>query len=61
MVALAKGAIANPDWPRQIENPNFLPRKLPLRYSELSEVNASAELIKYLDSFHLVSPEKVDV
>lgn len=61
MVALAKGAIANPDWPRQIENPNFSPRKLPLSYSELSEVNASADLITYLDSFHLVSPEKVDV
>jgi len=56
LVALGKMAIANPDWPRQISNPDFVPKSLPLSRSDLASADASEMFIRYLRSYNMVLP-----
>ncbi|MGN8055049.1 hypothetical protein ACTJKN_02175 [Pedobacter sp. 22163] len=56
LVALGNMAVANPDWPRQISNPGFVPKSLPLGRSELDSADASETFIGYLRSYNMVLP-----
>jgi 2,4-dienoyl-CoA reductase-like NADH-dependent reductase (Old Yellow Enzyme family) len=45
-VALARSAIANPDWPRQVGRPGWEPRRPPLTIAELVERGLSPQFAK---------------
>ncbi|MBL9102388.1 MAG: NADH:flavin oxidoreductase [Myxococcales bacterium] len=47
-VALGRAAIANPDWPRQVLDPNFEPVRPPHPPADLASKAVSPTLIEYL-------------
>jgi 2,4-dienoyl-CoA reductase-like NADH-dependent reductase (Old Yellow Enzyme family) len=47
-VALGRSAIANPDWPRQLAQPDWEPRRPPLTAAELGERGLSAPFVEYM-------------
>ena len=47
-VALGRAAIANPDWPRQLAQPGWEPRRPPLTAAELGERGLSAPFVEYM-------------
>ena len=48
IVALARAAIINPDWPKQAAEPSWQPRRPPVRTDELRERALSPVFIDYL-------------
>jgi hypothetical protein len=48
MIALARGAIVNPDWPKQASVPGWEPRRPPLTRGELLERAVSPGFAEYL-------------
>jgi 2,4-dienoyl-CoA reductase-like NADH-dependent reductase (Old Yellow Enzyme family) len=48
VVALARAAIANPDWPRRVEDPAWEPRRPPLTPAELRERALNDRFIGYM-------------
>ncbi|HEY8380223.1 MAG TPA: tRNA-dihydrouridine synthase, partial [Nannocystis sp.] len=47
-VALGKAAILNPDWPRRIEDPTFVPERGPLTPARLRELAVGDRFVTYL-------------
>jgi 2,4-dienoyl-CoA reductase-like NADH-dependent reductase (Old Yellow Enzyme family) len=47
-VALARAAIANPDWPLRMTDPGWEPRRPPLTVAELRERGLSAKFAEYM-------------
>jgi len=54
-VALARSAIANPDWPKRIEDPNWQPRRPPMTPAELRERGLSDSFVNYMRRFRFVA------
>ena len=50
MIALARAAIVNPDWPKQVK-PGWEPRRPPLTPAELAELAVSPSFAEYLRHF----------
>jgi 2,4-dienoyl-CoA reductase-like NADH-dependent reductase (Old Yellow Enzyme family) len=50
MIALARAAIVNPDWPRQVA-PGWEPRRPPLTPAQLAELAVSPPFVQYLRHF----------
>lgn len=50
MIALARAAIVNPDWPKQVK-PGWEPRRPPLTPAELAELAVSPPFAEYLRHF----------
>jgi 2,4-dienoyl-CoA reductase-like NADH-dependent reductase (Old Yellow Enzyme family) len=50
MIALARAAIVNPDWPKHVK-PGWEPRRPPLTPAELSDVSVSPPFVHYLRQF----------
>ncbi len=50
-VALGRAAILNPDWPRQIRDPAWTPRRGPLPPAELADLAISPRFVGYLRKF----------
>jgi 2,4-dienoyl-CoA reductase-like NADH-dependent reductase (Old Yellow Enzyme family) len=48
MVALARAAILNPEWPKQILDPSWQPKRLPITRAELLERAVSPAFVEYL-------------
>jgi 2,4-dienoyl-CoA reductase-like NADH-dependent reductase (Old Yellow Enzyme family) len=51
-VALGRAAIANPDWPTRVEDPNWQPRRPPLTRAELRERGLSDAFALYLRNWN---------
>jgi 2,4-dienoyl-CoA reductase-like NADH-dependent reductase (Old Yellow Enzyme family) len=54
MIALARAAIINPDWPKHVA-PGWEPRRPPLSPAELAELAVSPVFVEYLRKFKLVA------
>lgn len=54
MIAIARAAIINPDWPKLVK-PDWEPRRPPLAPSELGELAVSPGFVEYLRRFKLVT------
>lgn len=54
-VALGRSAIANPDWPKQILNPQWQPRRPPMTPEELRERGLSDSFVNYMRRFRFVA------
>lgn len=50
MIAIARAAIINPDWPKLVK-PGWEPRRPPLSPTELSELSVSPIFVEYLRRF----------
>ncbi len=50
-VALGRSAIANPDWPLRIQDPEWQPKRPPLTAQELRERGLSDTFVNYLRRF----------
>lgn len=53
-VATATAAIAQPDWPREVEKPDFKPPTLPMKAAELKARAVSDGFINYLKGMKMV-------
>jgi 2,4-dienoyl-CoA reductase-like NADH-dependent reductase (Old Yellow Enzyme family) len=51
IVALARGAIFNPDWPKHVTTPGWEPRRPPATPEELAELAVSPTFVNYLRHF----------
>jgi 2,4-dienoyl-CoA reductase-like NADH-dependent reductase (Old Yellow Enzyme family) len=51
MIAMALAAIINPDWPRQVREPGWEPRRPPLTPAQLGELAVSPAFVTYLRHF----------
>jgi 2,4-dienoyl-CoA reductase-like NADH-dependent reductase (Old Yellow Enzyme family) len=47
-IALGRSAIANPDWPKQVAEPNFTPKRPPLTLAELEARALSPKFSAYM-------------
>jgi 2,4-dienoyl-CoA reductase-like NADH-dependent reductase (Old Yellow Enzyme family) len=54
IVALGRSAILNPDWPRDITTPDFVPERGPLTRAELHARAIGDRFVTYLERFKLV-------
>lgn len=54
-IALGRAAIANPDWPKRIEDAAWTPKMPPLTPAELEERAVSKTFVKYLHKFKFVA------
>ena len=50
-MALGRAAIANPDWPTRVADPNWEPRRPPLTRAELRDRGLSDAFALYLRNF----------
>ena len=55
MVALAKTAIAVPDWPNAASQPDYVPHAFPMTKAELAKRGVSSPFVSYLRPFKLVA------
>ena len=51
IVALARGAIFNPDWPKHVGQPGWEPRRPPATPAQLAELAVSPAFVQYLRAF----------
>ena len=54
-VALGRSAIANPDWPKHINEPGWEPRRPPMTAEELRERGLSESFVNYMRRFRFVT------
>jgi 2,4-dienoyl-CoA reductase-like NADH-dependent reductase (Old Yellow Enzyme family) len=55
VIAMARAAIVNPDWPKHVVDPGWEPRRPPLSPAELAELSISPRFVDYLRTFKLVA------
>jgi len=54
-VALGRSAIANPEWPKQIADASWVPRRPPMTAEELKERGLSDSFVNYMRRFKFVA------
>jgi 2,4-dienoyl-CoA reductase-like NADH-dependent reductase (Old Yellow Enzyme family) len=54
-VALGRSAIANPEWPKNITDPAWVPRRPPMTPDELRERGLSDSFVNYMRRFKFVA------
>jgi 2,4-dienoyl-CoA reductase-like NADH-dependent reductase (Old Yellow Enzyme family) len=54
-VALGRSAIANPEWPKQIADASWVPRRPPMTPEELKERGLSDSFVNYMRRFKFVA------
>ena len=57
LVAVASAAITEPDWPKKVAQPGFMPKALPLTVAEARERAISEPFIEYLKTMKMVKAE----